>query len=208
MPDKTHSTVLTMTSEMLILYLMTNKSKATKKPPGRDSDMIDVNNDDDILMTFILFVRSAQLVLKYADSTFYRKAKLSVIKFIVLRALANSGGVMRPHKIADWTQTERQNITALINRMRQEGLVEAERDSSDKRYVNVTLTDRGREALSLAVPAAREVINQVMSSISKEDTVLLKKLLEVLRKNAKDGFEHIAEQDSPQPDQAKGASTG
>jgi DNA-binding MarR family transcriptional regulator len=162
--------------------------------------MIEVNHDDAILRTFILFVQTARAVLKYADSALYRKAKLSVIKLIVLRALASNGGRMRPYEIADWTQTEPHNITALIKRMRQEGLVEAKRDSSNKRYVNVTLTDRGREALKLVTPAAREVIDQVMSSISEGDTVLLEKLLKVLRQNAHHGLDHIAEQDSPKPD--------
>ena len=66
---------------------------------------------------------------------------------------------MRPYKIAHWTQTERHTITALINRMKQEAIIEAKRDNNDKRYVNVTLTDKGREALSLAMLAAKEVVD-------------------------------------------------
>ena len=100
---------------------------------------------------------------------------------------------MRPSEIADWTQTEQHNITPLINRMRQEGLVEAERDRSDKRCVNVTLSDKGREALSLVTPVAREVVDQVMSSISEGDAVLLEKLMKVLRRNADGEIEHVAE---------------
>jgi hypothetical protein len=62
--------------------------------------MIEVNQDDAILRTFILFVQSAQSVLKYADAHLYRKGRFSIIKFIVLRALASNGGTMRPYKIA------------------------------------------------------------------------------------------------------------
>jgi len=179
---------------------MPNKSKATRKLPGKAGDMIEVNHDDTILRTFSLFVHTARAVLKYADAHLYRKARFSVVKLIVLQALAGNGGVMRPHEIADLTQTERHNITTLINRMRQEGLVEAERDSGDRRYINVTMTDRGREALSLAIPAAREIVDQVMSSITEGDAVLLENLLKVLQRNARDGLEHVAEQASPQPD--------
>ncbi|HUU65582.1 MAG TPA: MarR family transcriptional regulator [Dehalococcoidales bacterium] len=139
--------------------------------------MIEVNHGDDILRTFILLVQTARAVLKYADVHLHRKACFSIVKLIVLRALASNGGVMRPYEIADWTQPERHNITALINRMKQEGLIEAERDSSDKRYVNVTLMDKGREALSLVTPAAREVVDQVMSSISEDNAVLLETLM-------------------------------
>ena len=162
--------------------------------------MIEVNHGDAILRTFILFVQTARAVLKYADVHLYRKARFSIVKLVVLRALASNGGTMRPYKIAHWTQTERHTITALINRMKQEGLIEAERDGSDRRYVNVTLTDKGREALSLAMPAARGVVDQVMSSINEGEAVLLEKLMKVLRQNAHGGFEHVAEQASPRLD--------
>jgi MarR family 2-MHQ and catechol resistance regulon transcriptional repressor len=162
--------------------------------------MVEVNHDDAILRTFILFVQTSRAVLKYADVHLYRKARLSIVKLVVLRALASNGGAMRPYEIADWTQTEQHNITALIKRMRQEGLVAAERDSSDRRYVNVTLTEKGREALNQAIPVAREVVDQVMSSISEGDAVLLEKLLKVLRQNAQLILEQVAGQATPQPD--------
>ena len=111
---------------------MPNKSKATKRSLGQASITIEVNHGDPILRAFILFVQTARAVLKYADVHLYQKANSSIVKLIVLQALASNRGTMRPYEIADWTQTERHNITALINRMRQEGLVEAERDSVDR----------------------------------------------------------------------------
>ena len=159
--------------------------------------MINVDHEDAVLRTFILFVQTARAVLKYADAHLYRKMRLSIIKLIVLRTLASNGGVMRPSEIAEWTQTKRHNITALIDRMRQEGLIEAERSTSDKRHVNVILTDKGREVLSQAMPVAREIVNQVMSSISEGDAVLLEKSLGVLRQNAYHGLEHVAKLEKP-----------
>ena len=152
--------------------------------------MIEVNHGDAILRTFILFVQTARAVLKYADVRLFRKARLSVVKLVVLRALASKGGRMRPYEIADWTQTERHNITALIYRMQKEGLVEAERDSSNKRYVNVTITEKGKEVLNQVIPVAREIVNQVMLSISESDADLLEKSLRILRENAQHGLEH------------------
>ncbi len=143
--------------------------------------MIDVDHEDTVLRTFILFVQTARAVLKYADTHLYRKAHLSIIKLIALKALASNNGVMIPSEIAEWTQTERHNITALIGRMRRDGLVTAERNSSNKRLVNITLTDKGREVLMQAMPVAREIVNNVMSSITERDAALLEKRLRVLR---------------------------
>ncbi len=150
--------------------------------------MRNVDHEDDVLRTFILFVQTAQSVLKYVNAHLYRKTRLSAIKLIVLRVLASSNRVMMPSELAEWTQTERHNITALIDRMRRDGLVTTEPNSSDKRLVNITMTDKGREVLSQAMPVARNIMNHVMSSLTEADTALLEKALRVLRQNAREGL--------------------
>ena len=161
--------------------------------------MIDVNHHDIILRTFILFVQTAYAALKYADAHFYRKARLSVIKFIVLQALAINGGTMTLSEIAEWTHKERHNITTLVERLKRDGLVTAEHDNRDKRFVNVTLTDKGREVVSQSTPVARDIVKQVMLSISEGDAVLLEKSLRILRQNAHDGLEYLAKRSQHHP---------
>jgi len=161
--------------------------------------LIDVDHEDAILKTFILFVQTARGVLKYTDAHLYRKARLSTVKLIALRALASSGGTMTPSQIAEWTQTEPHNITALIDRLKKDGLVTVERNGNDRRLVNVTLTEKGREALSRAMPVAREVVDQVMLSIAKGDAAHLEKQLSVLRQNAHLGLEGFANRPQPHP---------
>ncbi len=158
---------------------------------------IDVGHEDTILRIFVLFVQTAREVLKYADTYLYRKVRLSIIKLIVLRVLVSNNRAMTSSEVAEWTQTERHNITALVNRMKQEGLVAAERNSSDKRLVNISITEKGREVLRRSTPIAKEVVNQVMLSISKGDAALLEKRLRVLRQNAHDGLEHVAKRSQP-----------
>ena len=153
--------------------------------------LIDVNHDDTILRTFILFIQTARAVLKYTDADLYRKARLSTIKLIVLRTLDSNNGVMTASEIANWTQTERHNITVLMERMRKDGLVTTERSSRDKRIVNISMTDKGREVLSQTMSAAREIADHVMSSISEGDAVPLENSLRILRQNAYDGLGQI-----------------
>ena len=162
--------------------------------------LIDVSHEDIILRTFIIFVQSAHTVLKYADAQFYRQTGLSAIKFIVLNGLAFHGGSMRPSEIAEWTYRERHNITTLVDRLKQDGLVKTIRSNTDKRFISVVLTEKGREALSKAMPVAKEIVNQVMSSISKDDAVLLDKRLRVLRQNAHRGLRDIARRSQPKPE--------
>ncbi len=160
----------------------------------------DIDHEDRILRTFILFVQTADATMKYANTHFYRKEGLSVIKFIVLRVLAANGGTMTPSEIAEWTFRERHNITTLVDRLKRDGLVRTDRKNRDKRFVNVTLTPKGRKVLKQAMPVAREIVNRVMLSISEGDAVPLEKSLRVLRQNAHDGLEHLARSAQPQPD--------
>lgn len=160
----------------------------------------DVDHEDNILRTFILFVQAADVTMKYANAHFYRKEGLSVIKVIVLRVLAAYGGTMTPSEIAEWTFRERHNITTLVDRLKRDGLVRVARNNRDKRFVSVSLTAKGREVLKQAMPVAREIVDQVMLSISEGDAIPLEKSLRVLRQNAHDGLVHLVERAQPQPD--------
>jgi hypothetical protein len=67
----------------------------------------------------------------------------------------------------------------------QQGLVTAERNTSgNKRFVNGNLTDQGRELLGHAMPVAKEIVDQVMLSITGGDGALLEEKLRILRQNA------------------------
>lgn len=156
--------------------------------------MINIEHEDTIVRTFILFVQAARSAFKYADAHLYGKMRLSIVKLIALQALASNGGVMRPSEIAEWTQTERHNITTLINRMSQEGLVTTTRDTVNKRNVNVTLTDKGREVHKQVMLVAREVVDRVMLSINESDCDWLEKILKVIRQNSDQGLEDFTQQ--------------
>jgi DNA-binding MarR family transcriptional regulator len=158
---------------------------------------MDVGHEDTILRSFILFVQTAYAILKYADAHLYRKARLSISKLIVLRALASNKKVMTPSEIAKWTQTERHNITTLIERMKRDGLIRTERNPRDRRFVSVSLTDKGREVLRQAMLVAGEIVDQVMSSISEDDALLLEKSLRALRQNANHGLKYISKRSQP-----------
>jgi len=153
--------------------------------------LIDVTLDEVILRTFILFVQTAETVLKYSDEHFYRKAGLSVIKHMVLQILAHNGGTMTSSQLAEWTFRERHTITALVERMKRDGLLSTKHQSIDKRFVDIKLTAKGREVLEQATPVARDIVNQVMVSISEEDAVCLEKALGLLRRNAHDGLVNL-----------------
>ncbi|GAH91782.1 unnamed protein product, partial [marine sediment metagenome] len=76
--------------------------------------------------------------------------------------------------------------------MKRDGLIRTERNPRNRRFVNVLLTDKGREVLMHAMLIAREIVDQVMSSINEDDALLLEKTLRALRQNAHQGLECVA----------------
>ncbi len=150
--------------------------------------MIDIELEDNTLRTFVIFAQAARETMKYLDNHLFRGAGTSLIRFIVLQALVRNEGGLKPTDLADWTQTERHNITTLIDRMGREGLITVSENPHDKRSVIVNLTDKGREVLERSNPVAAEVVDQVMSSINEKDKVFMEKILRVMRENAHQGL--------------------
>ena len=175
------------------------KNKQNYKLPKNMKKLIEIDHDEIIQRTFMVFVQAADVVLKYADAYFYRKAGLSTIKFIVLKILDVNGGTMTPSQIAEWTNRERHNITTLIQRLKRDGFVYARRDRRDRRIINVYLTDKGRKTLKEAVSVSQEIINQVMSSIDEDNALLLEKLVRVLRQNSHTSLEEVNKLSQTQP---------
>jgi DNA-binding MarR family transcriptional regulator len=70
------------------------------------------------------------------------------------------------------------NVSRLINKLMEKGLIVKERNNSDQRVVYVKLTETGA-ALRLK---ARNIINNGIISFSEEQANLLNDLLEALRK--------------------------
>jgi DNA-binding MarR family transcriptional regulator len=124
---------------------------------------------DNRIKTFILFTQTAREVFKYIDARLIEEAGISMVKFITLQVINHVSGVMNPSEIAKWTQTERNNVTTLIRRMEKEGLVKVERNVYNKKYVDVTITDEGREVLARSMATADDIIHEMMHLFTDDD---------------------------------------
>ncbi len=145
--------------------------------------IIEAYHEDPVVQTFMVFIQSAREVFKYSDSRFFQGLRLSTVKYIVLKALAKSGGTLTNSDLAIWTGTERHNITTLVKRMKAEGLITTGHSEKDKRFVQVQLTGKGRDLLVQANVVAYDLIKRVMSGINKQQAAQLERLLNILKDN-------------------------
>ena len=139
--------------------------------------------EDTVLRAYMLLLHISHIVQEYTSNRLYRELGISEVQFRALGTIALNGGSMRPSELSMELSRVQHNITTLISRLHTGGFVTTERDSRDKRYVNINITDRGREIVSRAYPVSKKIVSEVMSSVSEEDAVELEKVLCVIEQN-------------------------
>ena len=102
------------------------------------------------LNSFIKLVRATEAVNSRTGRNF-AAAGLSVSQFGVLEALLH-GGSLCQRDLAKKILKSTGNITMVIDNLERRRLVQRERDSQDRRFITIHLTDEGRELISSIFP--------------------------------------------------------
>jgi MarR family 2-MHQ and catechol resistance regulon transcriptional repressor len=103
---------------------------------------------------------------------------LTTSQFGVLEAVYHLGP-MHQKEIGDKLLKSGGNITVVVNNLEDRGLVTRERMESDRRYVEIHLTERGRELISKVMPKHVERIVERFSVLTIDEQ---RQLGELLRK--------------------------
>jgi len=135
------------------------------------------------VQTFALFTQLAGATIKYMDNRFFREYDLSFVKYSVLRALVRNGGTLKHTQLAGWTNTKKHNITALVDRMKEDQLVSTEWSRVDLRVNNVVITEKGKKLYEQANPLAREMVEQMMNGMKEIDVEEFERLLNIIKAN-------------------------
>jgi DNA-binding MarR family transcriptional regulator len=139
------------------------------------------------LQVYMLFIETAHLVLKNADSHMHKAVGLSAGQFAALMVIQSSGVDITSANLAEGTGTKPHNITLLIERMKRDGLVKTEKRITDRRFVHITLTEKGRALIARAMGPAKDTVAQTMTSLDDAELALLEKLLNRLKQNVRGG---------------------
>jgi len=110
-------------------------------------------------------------------------ADLTVSQFGVLESLYHLGP-MRQSEIGAKLLRSGSNITLVVDNLERDGLVRRARDRDDRRVVNVSLTDAGRELIEGIFPAHVEAIVEEMAVLAPEEQAELGRLCKKLGKPA------------------------
>ena len=75
----------------------------------------------------------------------------------------------------------KQNMTTLIDRLMDDGLVERKNDASDRRIVNIVITEKGRRFLRERRLGLKNVVRENLSKLSDEDIESLHSAFRAIR---------------------------
>jgi DNA-binding MarR family transcriptional regulator len=141
-------------------------------------DNIGMNENE--LLWVRLFL--ATTLVERAREVELSRVNISLIQAMVLHALKISPGPLTPSKLSRMLCREAHSMSALIDRMEKQGLVEKKHDLSSKNLVRVVVTAKGEEAFQRQ-RSVNAVIN-ITSSLTKEERETLGSCADKLRLKA------------------------
>jgi DNA-binding MarR family transcriptional regulator len=129
-----------------------------------------------------LNVGRTEAVLREGIEQLLKPHGISATQYNVLRILrgAGSSGLCR-NEIRDRLLTRMPDVTRLLDRMEEAGLVTRERDTTDRRLVTTRLTDRGRDLVDALDGPVAEEHERRLGHLGEEQLRTLIRLLTLAR---------------------------
>ena len=127
---------------------------------------------------------TASKLKKRADE-FFRPLGLTDVQFNLMMLLSHQSGKeggLSQAQLSEMMLVNRANITSLIDRAENAGLVKRTPAAEDRRVNIVKLTASGKKRLAKIEPAYAQGVKKVMSALSSSEQDTLIKLLEKVRK--------------------------
>lgn len=90
----------------------------------------------------------------------------------ILRMLEKRGPLPMS-KIGKRMAIAKQNMTTIIDKLMQDGLVERKNDMRDRRVINIVITDKGIAFLGESLLALKKIIKKNLAMLGDEDIELL-----------------------------------
>jgi DNA-binding MarR family transcriptional regulator len=141
---------------------------------------VDSESGNTVLRLWLLLHRAGDAI-SLCENSIFRKYRLTTEQFALLAAVKSRGGSLMPTQLALILERSPNSVSMLVDRMVRAGLVKRTRARSDRRVVNVSLTNKGEAAVEPATPAGWEFIQKILSPLSHMDKQALAGMLETVK---------------------------
>lgn len=106
---------------------------------------------------------------------------ITIMQWITLSLLLSSPGSMSLTEISKFLPIEIHSVSALVEKLEKRGLIKRIRSKSDRRVVNIYLTEGGYKLLKKVVPYTHKFTMDATGSLSKTQLIALEKIMRKIR---------------------------
>ena len=136
------------------------------------------------VLAWINLMRIYGLVVRCAEKEL-KATGLTLPQFDVITQLGAQEGCCTQEALCDRLLVTKGNVSGLISRMAQEGLVSRQEAPSDRRCNRVQLTDKGRRLFESVMPDHNACLDGLFSTLSCKEQEQLRDLLGKLLTNVR-----------------------
>jgi DNA-binding MarR family transcriptional regulator len=140
-----------------------------------------------VLRAWALYHQTYNLLYK-CEEVMFAKIGLTPQKYMVLMAIRLIEDHATVSDVAQWLDRNTNSISLIVDRMKKEGLVTRLRSLGDRRTVQLSLTQKGKEKLDQASVPGWDLVQEMMSPLSEKELNTFAGLLEIISKKA---FEYL-----------------
>jgi MarR family 2-MHQ and catechol resistance regulon transcriptional repressor len=131
-----------------------------------------------VLSTYIKLVRAAESVTTRSHKHL-SEVKLSFGQFAVLEALYHLGPLCQRDLASKILKSPR-NITMIVDNLEKRGLARRERDTGDRRYLNVHITDEGEKLFERIFPRHIQNLEKELAILTQDEIKEFGRLCRIL----------------------------
>lgn len=127
----------------------------------------------------------AETTSKQISEAFGRRLQNTGITRIQWIALyyVNNNKVISQRELSNLMNVKDSSAGRLIDRLERDGLIERNRNDSDRRIIYISLTEKGSKLISELIPYGDKFNSDLIKGISEEDLVVYDKVLKQMLSN-------------------------
>ncbi len=129
------------------------------------------------LRLWLRLLTATNMVEKQIRERLRREYKTTLPRFDVMAALHREKDGLRMGELSRWLMVSNGNVTGIINRLCDEGLISRSQLPDDKRSTYVKLTKKGRREFETMSKSHENWLNTMFSDLSKSKMLQLQELI-------------------------------
>ncbi len=139
------------------------------------------------LRVWLRLLRATTIIEKQIRAYLKAEFDSTLPRFDVLSALYRESAPITMSQLTDHLLVSNGNLTGLVNRLVEDGLIQRESDPDDRRALRVILTPAGRAAFREMAEKHEALIDSLFAAMSDADMATLLRLTTTLNTALRDG---------------------